>query len=97
EKLDREKELERWTYLVAKSGLEPLLRDCAGLMPEKKKDAKKTEGRAHAAQRQHVHRHRRRLGPRRGNRQDARRSRRERRPRRPSGRQGRSAREAARV
>jgi len=42
EKLDREKKLERWTYLVAKSGLEPLLRDRAGLMPEKKKGAKKT-------------------------------------------------------
>jgi len=41
EKLDREKKLERWTYLVAKSGLDPLLRDRAGLMPEKKKPAKK--------------------------------------------------------
>ncbi len=42
EKLDREKKLERWTYLVAKSGLDPLLRDRAGLMPEKRKGAKKT-------------------------------------------------------
>jgi len=41
EKLDREKKLERWTYLVAKNGLAPLLRDRAGLMPEKKKPAKK--------------------------------------------------------
>ena len=42
EKVDREKKLERWTYLVAKNGLAPLLRDRAGLMPEKKKGAKKT-------------------------------------------------------
>jgi len=42
EKVEREKKLERWTYLVAKSGLDPLLRDRAGLMPEKKKGAKKT-------------------------------------------------------
>jgi hypothetical protein len=42
EKLDREKKLERWTYLVARNGLDPLLRDRAGLMPEKKKAAKKT-------------------------------------------------------
>ena len=42
EKVEREKKLERWTYLVAKSGLDPLLRDRAGLMPEKKKSAKKT-------------------------------------------------------
>ncbi len=42
EKLEREKKLERWTYLVAKNGLDPLLRDRAGLMPEKKKGAKKT-------------------------------------------------------
>jgi len=42
EKMEREKKLERWTYLVAKSGLDPLLRDRAGLMPEKKKSAKKT-------------------------------------------------------
>jgi len=42
EKVEREKKLERWTYLVAKNGLAPLLRDRAGLMPEKKKSAKKT-------------------------------------------------------
>jgi hypothetical protein len=41
EKLEREKKLERWTYLVAKNGLEPLLRDRSGLMPEKRKPAKK--------------------------------------------------------
>ncbi|HYS57164.1 MAG TPA: DUF4340 domain-containing protein [Burkholderiales bacterium] len=42
EKVEGEKRLERWTYLVAKNGLEPLLRDRPGLMPEKKKSAKKT-------------------------------------------------------
>ena len=42
EKLDREKKLERWTYLVAKNGLAPLLRDRTGLLPEKKKPAKKS-------------------------------------------------------
>ena len=42
EKLERERRFERWTYLVAKNGLDPLLRDRAGLMPEKKKSAKKT-------------------------------------------------------
>jgi hypothetical protein len=42
ENVEREKKLERWTYLVAKNGLEPLLRDRPGLMPEKKKSAKKT-------------------------------------------------------
>jgi hypothetical protein len=41
EKLDREKKLERWVYLVAKNGVDPLLRDRAQLMPEKKKAAKK--------------------------------------------------------
>jgi len=41
EQLEREKKLERWVYLVAKNGLDPLLRDRAGLMPEKKKAAKK--------------------------------------------------------
>jgi hypothetical protein len=41
EQLEREKKLERWVYLVAKNGLEPLLRDRPGLMPEKKKAAKK--------------------------------------------------------
>lgn len=38
----REKRLSRWTYRVAKSTIEPLLRDRAQLMPEKKKPAKKT-------------------------------------------------------
>ncbi len=41
ERIEREKRLERWTYLVAKNGLAPLLRDRPGLMPEKKKPAKK--------------------------------------------------------
>ena len=41
EKLEREKKLEHWTYLVARSGVDPLLRDRAQLMPEKKKPAKK--------------------------------------------------------
>jgi len=41
EMAEREKKLERWTYLVAKNGLDPLLRDRPGLMPEKKKPAKK--------------------------------------------------------
>jgi hypothetical protein len=42
EKAEREKKLEAWTYLVAKTGLDPLLRDRQQLMPEKKKPAKKT-------------------------------------------------------
>jgi hypothetical protein len=42
EKAEREKKLEPWTYLVAKTGLDPLLRDRQQLMPEKKKPAKKT-------------------------------------------------------
>ncbi|MGB7542365.1 MAG: DUF4340 domain-containing protein [Burkholderiales bacterium] len=42
EQLGREKQLGRWTYLVAKSGIEPLLRERAQLLPEKKKDAKET-------------------------------------------------------
>lgn len=42
EKVEREKKLEPWTYLVAKTSLDPLLRDAAQLMPEKKKPAKKT-------------------------------------------------------
>jgi hypothetical protein len=41
EKLEREKKLDRWTYRVAKAGIEPLLRDRAQLLPEKKKDARK--------------------------------------------------------
>ena len=42
EKVEREKKLEPWTYLVAKTSVDPLLRDRAQLMPEKKKPAKKT-------------------------------------------------------
>ena len=42
EKVEREKKLVPWTYLVAKTGLEPLLRERQQLMPEKKKPAKKT-------------------------------------------------------
>ena len=43
EKLEREKKLERWTYLVAKSAVEPVLRERAQLLPEKKaKDGKKS-------------------------------------------------------
>jgi hypothetical protein len=41
EKVEREKKLERWTYLVAKNGVDALLRDRQGLMPEKKQPAKK--------------------------------------------------------
>jgi hypothetical protein len=41
EKVGREKKLEPWTYLVAKTSLDPLLRDRKQLMPEKK-PAKKT-------------------------------------------------------
>jgi len=37
EKLDREKKLDKWTYLVGKNVVEPLLRDRSQLMPEKKK------------------------------------------------------------
>ena len=42
EKVEREKKLEAWTYLVAKTTLDPLLRDRQQLIPEKKKPAKKT-------------------------------------------------------
>jgi len=42
EKVEREKKLEPWTYLVSKTSLDPLLRDRAQLLPEKKKPAKKT-------------------------------------------------------
>lgn len=42
EKVEREKKLETWTYLVSKTTLDPLLRDRAQLLPEKKKPAKKT-------------------------------------------------------
>ncbi len=41
EKVDREKKLDHWTYVVSKSGVEALLRERAKLMPEKKKDEKK--------------------------------------------------------
>ena len=42
EKLEWEKKLERWTYLVARAQVEPLLRERAQLLPEKKpKDGKK--------------------------------------------------------
>ena len=36
EKLEREKKLDKWTYLVGKNVVEPLLRDRSQLMPEKK-------------------------------------------------------------
>lgn len=36
ERLEREKKLEKWTYLVGKNVVEPLLRDRAQLLPEKK-------------------------------------------------------------
>ena len=36
EKLEREKKLEKWTYRVGKSVVEPLLRDRSQLLPEKK-------------------------------------------------------------
>jgi len=42
EKVQGEKKLEAWTYLVAKTTVDPLLRDRAQLLPEKKKPAKKT-------------------------------------------------------
>jgi len=41
DQIEREKKLSHWTFLVAKSTLDPLLRDRAQLMPEKKKAAKK--------------------------------------------------------
>ncbi len=42
ERLGREKKLERWTYLVARTAVEPLLRERAQLLQEKKpKDGKK--------------------------------------------------------
>lgn len=42
EKVQGEKKLAAWTYLVSKTSLDPLLRDRQQLMPEKKKPAKKT-------------------------------------------------------
>lgn len=41
ERLEREKRLDRWTYLVSKSSVDPLLRERTQLLPEKKKDEKK--------------------------------------------------------
>jgi hypothetical protein len=40
--LERGKTLDRWVYLVAKSGVAPLLRDRRELMPEKKKTTRKS-------------------------------------------------------
>jgi hypothetical protein len=37
EKLEREKKLDKWTYLVGKNVVEPLLRERSQLLPEKKK------------------------------------------------------------
>ena len=42
EQVEREKKLERWVYLVSKTGVDPLLRDRQQLLPEKKKAAKKS-------------------------------------------------------
>ena len=42
EKVQGEKKLEAWTYVVAKTTVDPLLRDRAQLLPEKKKPAKKS-------------------------------------------------------
>jgi hypothetical protein len=42
EKVQGEKKLEAWTYVVAKTTIDPLLRDGKQLLPEKKKPAKKT-------------------------------------------------------
>src|SRR5215831_877717 len=42
DKVQGEKKLEGWTYLVSKTTLDPLLRDRAQLLPEKKKPVKKT-------------------------------------------------------
>lgn len=42
EKLEREKKFERWTYLIAKNQIEPMLREREQLLPEKKpRDGKK--------------------------------------------------------
>lgn len=41
EKLEREKKLEAWTYLVSKTTVDPLLRERAQLLPEKKDEKKK--------------------------------------------------------
>ena len=42
EKVQGEKKLEAWTYVVAKTTVNPLLRDGKQLLPEKKKPAKKS-------------------------------------------------------
>jgi len=42
ERLEREKQLERWVYLVSKNGVAPLLRDRSGLLPEKKTPLRKS-------------------------------------------------------
>jgi hypothetical protein len=41
ERIERERKLDRWRYVVTKSGVEPLLRDRAQLLPEKKAGRKK--------------------------------------------------------
>ncbi len=41
EKLEREKKLEAWTYLISKTTAEPLLRERAQLLPDKKDEKKK--------------------------------------------------------
>ena len=41
EKLEREKKLEAWTYLISKTTVEPLLRERAQLLPEKTDEKKK--------------------------------------------------------
>jgi uncharacterized protein DUF4340 len=41
EKIEHEKTLDRWVYLVAKTTVDPLLRDRKQLLPEKKKPTKK--------------------------------------------------------
>ena len=43
EKLKQEKQFEKWTYLVAKWTIDPLLRDRAQLMVEKKDESKKED------------------------------------------------------
>jgi len=45
ERLERERGLDRWRYVVGKNAIEPLLRDRAQMLPEKK-TGKKTRGKA---------------------------------------------------
>jgi len=40
ERLEHERQLVHWVYLVSKNGVAPLLRDRTGLMPEKKTSTK---------------------------------------------------------